>query len=392
MSQWAEVRHLHLVEKVPKKEIARRLQLDVKTVRRAVDQQAAPVRASPPRARGLDPWRAQIEQWLRQDRRLTAKRIRRLLLPLAGPVAARTVRRYVAALKAVTAPKEAFVHRSVLAGTTMEVDFGGIVVRHCGGGVQGQVPGSDVASQQRVFRQGVSARAARVAARRHACATGTWLPSLAPSCGRPHHVRRMRALAARSSARAIRLRDRVMLGRLQAHRSGLSLPHQLCRTFPPYLSCPRNTTPLLNPSFPLNDPHPSDVGTSPPTPVRSPSTAPALLQPDQFPPNPQYFSLTILYAAPMALVGNPFDVHLADARPTWRSLFQDQFCDDHRHIEPQVVVLRLFGNSSIQELFHVFHCLRTLDVDIYASPFWKYPAVVLINVPGRPRSGFIRPA
>ena len=43
---------------------------------------------------------------LDQDRRLTAKRIRRLLLPLAGPVAARTVRRYVAALKVATAPKE----------------------------------------------------------------------------------------------------------------------------------------------------------------------------------------------------------------------------------------------------------------------------------------------
>ena len=38
MSQWAEIRHLHLVEGVPKKEIARRLQLDVKTVRRAVDR------------------------------------------------------------------------------------------------------------------------------------------------------------------------------------------------------------------------------------------------------------------------------------------------------------------------------------------------------------------
>ena len=32
MSQWAEIRHLHLVEGVAKKEIARRLQLDVKTV------------------------------------------------------------------------------------------------------------------------------------------------------------------------------------------------------------------------------------------------------------------------------------------------------------------------------------------------------------------------
>ena len=124
MSQWAEVRHLHLVEKVPKKEIARRLQLDVKTVRRAVEQPTPPVRVSPPRTRGLDPWREQIAQWLRQDRRLTAKRIRRLLLPLAGPVAARPVRRYVAALRVAMAPKEAFVHRSVRAGTTMEVDFG----------------------------------------------------------------------------------------------------------------------------------------------------------------------------------------------------------------------------------------------------------------------------
>ena len=36
MSQWAEIRHLHLVERVPKKEIARRLKVDVKTVRRAI--------------------------------------------------------------------------------------------------------------------------------------------------------------------------------------------------------------------------------------------------------------------------------------------------------------------------------------------------------------------
>ena len=124
MSQWAEIRHLHLVDGVSKREIARRLQLDIKTVRRAVDQQTAPVQVSRQRANSLDPWREQIEQWLHQDRRLTAKRLRRLLLPLAGPVAPRTVRRYVAALRARTTPKEAFVHRSVLPGTTMEVDFG----------------------------------------------------------------------------------------------------------------------------------------------------------------------------------------------------------------------------------------------------------------------------
>ena len=124
MSQWAEIRHLHLVEGVPKKEIARRLKLDVKTVRRAVGRPTAPVRVSSPRASSLDPWRDRIEQWLREDRKLTAKRIRRLLLPLAGAVSPRTVRRYVAALRRRVTSKEAFVHRSVAAGTTMEVDFG----------------------------------------------------------------------------------------------------------------------------------------------------------------------------------------------------------------------------------------------------------------------------
>ena len=124
MTQWAEIRHLHLVDGVSKKEIARRLKLDVKTVRRAIGRSTAPVRVSPPRPSALDPWRERITQWLRDEPKVTAKRIRRLLLPLTGPVPARTVRRYVAGVRAAVAPKEAFVHRSVRAGTTLEVDFG----------------------------------------------------------------------------------------------------------------------------------------------------------------------------------------------------------------------------------------------------------------------------
>ena len=124
MSQWAEIRHLHLVERVPKKEIARRLKLDVKTVRRSISRSTPPVRVSPTRPGTLDPWRERIRQWLREEPRLTAKRIRRLLLPMAGPLPARTVRWYVAGLRTATTRKEAFVHRSVLPGTTMEVDFG----------------------------------------------------------------------------------------------------------------------------------------------------------------------------------------------------------------------------------------------------------------------------
>ena len=124
MSQWAEIRQMHVVDGVPKKQIAERLGLDIKTVRRAVAQAAAPARRAVSRPRHLDRWRAQIEQWLRQDRRLTATRIRRLLLPLAGPVAERTVRWYVARLKAAAAPKEVYVHRSPRPGVTLEVDFG----------------------------------------------------------------------------------------------------------------------------------------------------------------------------------------------------------------------------------------------------------------------------
>ena len=78
------------------------VQLDIKTVRRALEQPRPPVWTSSPRVRNVDPWREQITHRLDQDRRLTAKRIRRLLVPLAGPIAARTVRRDLAALRAST--------------------------------------------------------------------------------------------------------------------------------------------------------------------------------------------------------------------------------------------------------------------------------------------------
>ncbi len=124
MSQWAEVRHLHLVEGVPKKEIARRLKLDVKTVRRAIGR---PDRRCACRRSGSGVWTAggsRSRSGCTTTPRLTAKRVRRLLLPLAGPVSQRTVRRYVAALKSEVKTKEAFVHRSALPGATMEVEFG----------------------------------------------------------------------------------------------------------------------------------------------------------------------------------------------------------------------------------------------------------------------------
>ena len=49
MSQWVEIRHLYLVEGVAKKRIARRLQLDIKTVRRALERRCCTNRHWPAR-------------------------------------------------------------------------------------------------------------------------------------------------------------------------------------------------------------------------------------------------------------------------------------------------------------------------------------------------------
>ena len=126
VSQWAEIRHMHLVQGMSKKEIARRLSLDIKTVRRAIQsEQAPPARRSPARRSLLDPWRERIERWLRQEPRLTAQRIGRLLEKEAGQAfQERTVRQYVARLKAQLFAPQAFVHRTHEPGMTLEGDFG----------------------------------------------------------------------------------------------------------------------------------------------------------------------------------------------------------------------------------------------------------------------------
>jgi len=125
VSQWAEIRQMFYADAVAKKEIARRFGLDIKTVRRALERDDPLLRrTSPARGRRLDPWRPQIEAWLRDDPKLSAKRIRRLLVPLAGPVPARTVRQYVAGVRRELFAREAFVHRTHRPGDTMEADFG----------------------------------------------------------------------------------------------------------------------------------------------------------------------------------------------------------------------------------------------------------------------------
>jgi transposase len=125
VSQWAEIRHMHLVEGVAKRVIARRLRIDIKTVRRALRREQAPaVRESPPRGRRLELHRELVELWLRDEPSLTAKRIGRLLRPHAGTVPERTLREFVALVRGQVFRPEAFVHRTHVPGMTMEADFG----------------------------------------------------------------------------------------------------------------------------------------------------------------------------------------------------------------------------------------------------------------------------
>lgn len=133
VSQWAEVRHMHEVEGIAKKEIARRLGLDIKTVRRALKRsKGALARSSPARGRVLDPLRERIVELLRSEPELTAKRVRRLLEG-SGPVPGeRAVRKYIAVLRTELFAPKAFVHRTHLPGATSEFDFGDSSARIAG--------------------------------------------------------------------------------------------------------------------------------------------------------------------------------------------------------------------------------------------------------------------
>ncbi len=124
MSQWAEIRHLHLVDGVPKKELARRFGLDVKTVRRALGRVEPPQeRRDPNRGRRLDICREEIEKLLLSEPRITAKRIGRVLGAKATMVGERALRKYVRSMRQKLSSPEAFVHRTHAPGDTLEGDF-----------------------------------------------------------------------------------------------------------------------------------------------------------------------------------------------------------------------------------------------------------------------------
>jgi transposase len=119
------MRHLHFVEGVGKRELARRFGRDVKTVRRVLAQERAVlVRRRPRRGRLLDPLEAEIRAWLSEEPRITARRVAVLVRRRGVPIGDRAVAKYVKWLREELRPRESFVHRTARPGATLEIDFG----------------------------------------------------------------------------------------------------------------------------------------------------------------------------------------------------------------------------------------------------------------------------
>ena len=72
---WASIRHLFLVEKLPKKAIARKLGLDPKTIRRALKKETFCASSSPQRTSKLDPFKEKIQALLETYSGLSGVRI-----------------------------------------------------------------------------------------------------------------------------------------------------------------------------------------------------------------------------------------------------------------------------------------------------------------------------
>lgn len=123
---WLEIRRLHFREKIPKKAIARRLSVDVKTVRRAVRAKEPPgTRRHSRRPSILDPYKPRVRAILEEHPDLSAVRILEKLRKEGFPGGITTVRGYVARLRKKR--KEAFVRLSFPPGDAAQVDWG-----HCG--------------------------------------------------------------------------------------------------------------------------------------------------------------------------------------------------------------------------------------------------------------------
>ncbi|MFA6318982.1 MAG: IS21 family transposase [Elusimicrobiota bacterium] len=118
---WAELRRLRLVEKLTVSEVARRMRMDRKTVRKALKSSGVPKRRVPKRASKLELYKGYIGNRLDEFPRITCVRLLRELHGLGFEGGISRLKEYVATIR-VKAP-EAFFRLETLPGEEAQVDW-----------------------------------------------------------------------------------------------------------------------------------------------------------------------------------------------------------------------------------------------------------------------------
>jgi transposase len=118
---WGYIRHLYFAERFPKKAIARELNLDPKTVRRALKKDHPDRTKNPgPRPSKLIPFKEKIAELLTSYPRMSAVRIQEEIRKAGYPGGITILRTY---LRDIRPQKKAFLHIQTLPGEEAQVDW-----------------------------------------------------------------------------------------------------------------------------------------------------------------------------------------------------------------------------------------------------------------------------
>jgi transposase len=123
VEQWAELRRLHVIERVGIRELARRFGVDRNTVRRAIRSTDPPRYARPRASSKVDPFTDEIHRLLRDDPRLPVVRLRELLQPLGYQGGETILKEHVREVRPLFLPVRTYQRTVYLPGEIAQCDL-----------------------------------------------------------------------------------------------------------------------------------------------------------------------------------------------------------------------------------------------------------------------------
>ncbi len=123
VEQWAELRRLHVIEKVGIRELARRFGVDRNTVRRAIRSAEPPKYARPRAPSKLDPFTDEINRLLKEDPHLPVTRLRELLQPLGYSGGETILKQHVREIRPLFDPPRTFQRTVYVPGELAQCDL-----------------------------------------------------------------------------------------------------------------------------------------------------------------------------------------------------------------------------------------------------------------------------